>query len=235
MKGDNPDAEKDRTATVLLNVLAESLRLLHPLIPFVSEEIYGKLPTGRSKGDGLLINAPYPEYNEERNDTEGERRFAFLQDLVRQIRTCRSECTVTPDKKLKAVVKAGEISAFLEENSNLVKLLAGLEELRLETRDGTETKSFTPIQAADGAIGLAGTGWEALLYLGGAVDTKALRAKFEKNLERDKQFIAALEKKIANPDFVRNAPPELVEGEKQKLAEATERTGKIQSYLRGLL
>ncbi|MCL1814485.1 MAG: valine--tRNA ligase [Treponema sp.] len=229
LKGGSSGAEKDRAAAVLLDVLVQSLKLLHPLIPFVSEEIYGKLPAECKGGSGLLINAPYPEYGENRNDPEGERRFAFLQDIVRQIRTCRSECTVTPDKKLSAAVQAdGEFSSFLKENAEMVKLLAGLETLQFEA-PGTANMIQT-----EGAIGLAGTDWEALLYLGEAVDIKTIKIKFEKNMERDKGFIAGLEQKIANPEFVKNAPPELVENEKQKLAEAKERTGKIESYLRGL-
>jgi valyl-tRNA synthetase len=243
LKGGSTDAEKNRAATVLLDVLARSLRLLHPLIPFVSEEIYGKLPAECKQDGGLLINAPYPEYDEELNDPGGERRFAFLQDMVRQIRTCRSECTVAPDKKLKAAVKASNaLSPFLEENAALVKLLAGLEELRIEepktkeTVPGANGEGSIPgmLQTAEGVLGLAGTDWEALLYLGGAVDLQALKSKFNKNLERDKKFIEGLEKKIANPDFIRNAPPELVEEEKQKLAAAQERIGKIEAYLKGL-
>ena len=224
---------------MLLDVLAKSLRLLHPLIPFVSEEIYGKLPaeckqSGKSE---LLINSNYPAYDEKQNDPEGEKRFAFLQDFVRQIRTCRSECTVTPDKKLRASVKTTEeFSVFLEENSELAKLLAGLEELRIN-KDAGKTHAETaaggdPVEA--GAIGLAGTDWDALLYLGAAVNLNDLKAKFEKNLAKDKGFISVLEKKINNPDFVKNAPPELVEAEKQKLAEAKERTGKVEAYLKGL-
>ena len=243
LKGGSTDAEKDRATTVLLDVLALSLKLLHPLIPFVSEEIYGKLPAECKQGGGLLINTPYPEYDEGRNDPGGEQDFAFLQDLVRQIRTCRSECTITPDKKLKAdVIASKALSPFLEENVNLVKLLAGLDELRVEESGTKETMlkaegEGSPLdmpQAAEGVLGLAGTDWEALLYLGGAVDLKALKSKFDKNLERDKKFIEGLERKIANPDFIRNAPSELVEEEKQKLAEAKERTGKIEAYLKGL-
>ncbi|MDR0598740.1 MAG: valine--tRNA ligase [Treponema sp.] len=254
MKGNSPAAEKDRAVTVLLDVLTQSLALLHPLIPFVTEEIYGKLPAECKQGGGagspagggaaaeLLINAAYPEYDEKRADPQGEAFFAFLQDLVRRIRTCRAECTVTPDRKLRAAVKindAGKI-AFLEKNAELVKLLAGLGRLDVASPppQGADPAPRSPDPPASpasggGAVTLAGPGYEALLYIGEAVDLKALKAKFEKNLDRDKKFIAGLEAKIANPDFTGNAPPELVEGERQKLSEARERTGKIESYLKG--
>jgi valyl-tRNA synthetase len=227
MKGADPDGEKDRAATVLLDVLAQSLRLLHPLLPFVTEEIYGKLPVECKGSGGLLINAAYPEYTEKLNDPENEELFAFLQDMVRQIRTCRSECTIMPDKKLRVFVAAEEgKAAFLAENAGLVKLLAGLGELQA-------ARSAPEEGGRPGAVTLAGTGWEAQLLIGEAVDLKALRSKFEKNLDRDKKFIAGLEAKLANSEFVKNAPAELVEGERQKLADARERTGKIEAYLKG--
>ena len=232
IRGGTDDAEKDRAVTVLLDVLAESLKLLHPLIPFVTEEIYGKIPA-ESKQGGLLINARYPEYQEGKNDPESERDFAFIRDLVRSIRACRSECAVSPDKKLRATVKtSAALSGCIGENAELVKLLASLGELQIagidaESQDGKALRG-------EGAVGFAGTDWEALLFLGGAVDIKALKAKFVKNLERDKKYIASLEAKIAAPDFINNAPPELVEAERQKCAEARERTGKIESYLSGL-
>jgi valyl-tRNA synthetase len=217
--------EKDRAVSVLLDVLVLSLRILHPLLPFVTEEIYGNLPSECKQGD-MLINAAYLRYNEDQHDPEGEGLFAFLQDLVRRIRTCRSECTVTPDKKLRAAVKAaGKKAAFLEENAGLVKLLAGL--------GGLESFNTDADGQAAGTIVIAGADYEAQLYIGEAVDIKALTARFKKNLERDKHFIKGLEGKIANPDFIKNAPAELVEGERQKLSEAKERTGKIESYLQG--
>jgi valyl-tRNA synthetase len=73
-----------------------------------------------------------------------------------------------------------------------------------------------------------------MVFIGEAVDTKVLADKFRKNLERDKKFIAALEGKLANQDFLKNAPPELVEGERQKLKQAKDRTGKIEGYIKNM-
>ncbi|MDR2768569.1 MAG: valine--tRNA ligase [Treponema sp.] len=241
-------AEKDRAVTVLLDVLAESLRLLHPLLPFVTEEIYGQLPVeckqnkaGGPSGDGssggLLIGAAYPRYDEKRRDDKGEERFAFLQDIVRQIRTLRSECTITPDKRLDCNVKAGgEKAAFLGENTELVRLLAGLGNLAVEEPE-EKTGAGKGAEKADAAkaIVLAGQDYEARVYIAEAVDMKALAEKFRRNLERDRKYVASLEAKIANPNFVKNAPPELVLDEKQKLAEAKERTGTVEAYLKSLV
>ncbi|MDR2211341.1 MAG: valine--tRNA ligase [Spirochaetaceae bacterium] len=257
MKGGD-DAERDRAVTVLLGVLAESLRLLHPLLPFVTEEIYGKLPAeckqdgpaGRSQNK-LLINEAYPRYIDGRRDTEGEERFSFLQDLVRQIRTLRSECTITPDKRLRCEVRtAGERGgvkgAFLREHAELVKLLAGLGDLALTTtrsggvpgetpdRSGGVPEHTGPGNAPDGAIVLAGQDYEAHVYIAGAVNITALAEKFRRSLERDKKYLSSLKAKLSNSDFIKNAPPELVEGERQKLTEAIERTETIEAYLKNM-
>jgi valyl-tRNA synthetase len=216
-------AEKDRAATVLLDVLAESLRLLHPLLPFVTEEIYGKLPNVK----GLLITAPYPQFNEKRCYSEEERQFAFLQEFVRKIRTLRSECTITPEKKLRVMVQlGGEQVQTLRQGEGLVKLLAGIGELEIEMgKDGTRPA---------GSIGVVGSGFEAFVFIAEAVDIAVLKQKFNKDLERDRKFIGSLRVKLANEQFVQKAPPELVTAEKIKLEECLARTGKIELYLRDM-
>ncbi|MDR2952919.1 MAG: valine--tRNA ligase, partial [Treponema sp.] len=232
----NP-AEKDRATTVLLDVLSESLRLLHPLLPFVTEEIYGKLPNT----DGLLITAPYPRFSEERCYPAEEKDFAFLQEFVRMIRTLRSECTITQEKKLRVMARleSGQeqtLKQTLEQNEGLVKLLAGIGELEIkapEKAPAGETAKEASRRPA-GSIGMAGAGFEIFVFIGEAVDIAALKKKFEKDLARDNAFIQGLRAKLANEQFVKNAPPELVAAEKIKLEEGLARTGKIESYLCGL-
>jgi len=251
--------EKDRAATVLLEVLAESLRLLHPLLPFVTEEIYGKLPNitpvnGEDSAAGgitrgLLITAPYPQFNETRHYPAEERHFAFLQDLVRMIRTLRSECAVSPEKKLRVLVKVGEEQKqgsfqepVLRKNQELVKLLAGIGEMEIITplqdmpRNDTSHDNASAAEGNPpaGSIGIAGSGFEAFVFIADAVDITVLKRKFNKDLERDRGFIKSLQAKLANEQFVKNAPPELVAAEKVKLEECLARTAKVESWLRGL-
>jgi len=218
-------AEKDRAATVLLDVLSESLRLLHPLLPFVTEEIYGKLPNT----EGLLITAQYPRFSEERGYPAEEKDFAFLQEFVRMIRTLRSECTITQEKKLRVMASMGsEQEQTLRQNEGLVKLLAGIGELEIKAPANEAG------QRPAGSIGMAGAGFEVFVFIGEAVDIAALKKKFEKDLARDNAFVQGLRTKLANEQFVKNAPPELVAAEKLKLEEGLARTGKIETYLRGL-
>jgi len=225
--GEDNTAEKDRAVTVLLDVLSESLRLLHPLLPFVTEEIYGKLPNT----EGLLITAPYPKFSEGRGYAAEEKDFAFLQEFVRMIRTLRSECTITQEKKLRVMARmgSGQEQTF-KQNKGLVKLLAGIGELEITP----PAKESGENQRPAGSIGMAGAGFEIFVFIGEAVDIAALRKKFEKDLARDNAFVQSLRAKLANEQFMKNAPPELVAAEKLKLEEGLARTGKIESYLCGL-
>jgi valyl-tRNA synthetase len=225
------DAEKDRAATVLLNVLSESLRLLHPLLPFVTEEIHGKLNAALGKEGAaaeLLINAAYPAYDEKRGDPAAEEDFAFLQELVALVRTIRSECAVTPEKKVRVLVRLGEAKGkLLGENVELVKLLAGVGTLEIAPDEGGGIRP-------QGSIAAVGSSFEAFVHIAEAADLAQLKQKFARDIERDRKFINTLELKLGNENFLRNAPPELVAGEKQKLQDALKRAGKLESYIRDM-
>jgi valyl-tRNA synthetase len=220
-KGED-EAEKDRAVTVLLNVLAETLRLLHPFLPFVTEEIWGKLPE-EARGSGLLITQAYPRAGEPSSDDEkNESDFAFLQELVRAIRTLRSECTIPPEKKLRASVSPDkQYTGFLASNRALICLLAGLSDLEY----------IGAYERPAGAIAIAAAGFEVFLYIAGVVDMALLKAKWTRELEKDRKFAAGLKAKLENENFLKNAPADLVETEKQKLFEAEKRVGKLEGYL----
>ncbi|MDR0377383.1 MAG: valine--tRNA ligase [Spirochaetaceae bacterium] len=235
------DAEKDRAVTILLEVLAESLRLLHPFLPFITEEIYGKLPYKGAAAEtaGLLINAPYPRYDENRSYPQAEADFAFIQELVTLVRTLRSECTIPPDKKVRVLVRTGGAgrTAFLRENADLVKLLAGMGELETEENPPESARPVPPEERArnKGSIGLVGSGFEALVFVADAVDLILLKQKFLKERAKDTHFITGLQAKLSNENFLKNAPAELVEQEKVKLEEALKRTATLESYIQDLV
>jgi valyl-tRNA synthetase len=218
------DAEKDRSTTILLDVLEKSLRLLHPLLPFVTEEIYQKLPrTGAQSA--LLINAQYPDYDEKQNDPLQEKNFVCMQSLVGMVRTLRSECGITPEKKLRALVRTSEQEKTFLQNEGLIKLLAGIGDLQIE-----DTKEGRPA----GSIGMAGSGFEVFVFVAEAVDTQALKKKLSGDLERDRKYIEGLRAKLANEQFVKNAPASLVDEQKGKLEETLKRTEKLSNYLKDL-
>jgi valyl-tRNA synthetase len=200
---------------------------------------------GPSPESGLLITAPYPRWDEKRSDPAEEKNFAFLQELVRMVRTLRSECTVTPEMKLRVLVRPGsEDEKVLRNGEGLVKLLAGIGELEIESLPAGAVQTAGDGQAAGvrpagsiglvGKAGLSGAGYEVFVFIAEAVDMAALKQKFSKDIEKDRKFIQGLRAKLANEQFVKNAPPELVAGEKAKLEESLQRTGKLESYLHDL-
>ena len=221
------DTEKDRATTVLLDALSQSLKLLHPLLPFITEEIFQKLPT-TPKGS-LLVTSAYPEYDEKLASGDEERDFSRLQALVSAARALRSECGITPEKKLKTLVRCDKSAgAYFGLNAELIKLLAGLADLRI---DADASVSGQNSASPPGSIGMAAGDFEVFIFIAEAVDTKALEKKFESELEKDRQYITALRAKLENERFVKNAPPELVEEQKGKLEQTLSRAAKLELYL----
>ena len=232
------DAEKDRAASVLLNLLEESLRLLHPYLPFVTEEIYQKLPLAelvasrKAAGEesictcdytGMLISGPYPEIDDSRVDTKVAERFETLQELIRSVRALRAECGIGPEVKLNValVITQGSSAEVCKEKIDIIKLLAGIGEIEF-----VENK-------IDGAIGTVGNGFEAFIKIDGSVNVDQLKTRFTKELTTEKAFIAKVDAKLAGK-FAQNAPKEVVEAEKEKRANAARRVEKLESYLQNL-
>lgn len=226
------ETEKDRAVSVLLNVLEESLRLLHPLLPFVTEEIYRFLPencvTGGKKKADKLITAPYPLFSEERVDSCSEERFTSLQEIVRLVRALRTECGIDPAFKIKVAlfVEKGSPAEAAKEKTDIICLLAGLSGV-----DFLES----PKNKAKGSIGTVGKGFEAFIVPGEGADPEKMVQKFKKELEKEEGNFSKLKGKLSNEKFVANAPAEVVEGEKEKLNEIQRRIEKLKAYVSELV
>ena len=233
------DKEKDRAASVLLNVLEESLRLLHPYIPFVTEEIYGKLPLdeiieNRKKAgeqkivsssfyNGLLVDAPYPEVKAERNDSAVTERFDVLKDLIRGIRGLRVECGLDPASKLHVAVKitAGSSAEVIREKTDMVELLAGVS--KVDFVESAPAKS----------IGTVGNGFEAFLLADEGINTEQLKARFLKEIAAEEVTVKRSEAKLSG-NFAAHAPAEVVQAERDKMAESQRRIEKLTGYVKSL-
>ena len=223
--------EKDRITSVLLAVLEESLRLLHPYLPFVTEEIYQKLPLycaeGAHKRADMLITADYPRYDEKRVDTLAAKRFASLQDIVRAVRALRIECGIDPQLKITLALytEPDTPAAAAIEKEPLIKLLAGIADI---------TFIAAAADKPAGSIGTVGSGFEAFIVTGSGVDRAQLTKRFSKELEKEKAQAERLSAKLHNPNFADHAPPDVIEGEKLKLQETERRINKITLYLQDL-
>lgn len=222
------DAEKNRAVSVLLNVLEESLRLLHPFLPFVTEEIYGFLPENCAEGAGskspMLIGARYPEPAEARKDPKAEARFTALQEIVRSVRALRAECGIDPALKMPIAlyVEADSDACAAREKTDIIQLLAGLSRVDFLS---------SPQDRPKGAIGAVGAGFEAFVLAGEGIDPAQLIARFSKEIEKERQAHARLEAKLSNRNFVDNAPGEVVAAERDKLAAMDRRIAKLESYI----
>jgi len=216
-------AGRDRQVTVILGVLEESLRLLHPFLPFVTEEIYRMLPNSR----GDLIAQAFPgsaagsgaEASASRGVAAG---FAALQELVRLARTLRSEFQIPAETPLRLAVRpdAGFAGGgFLERNADLVGLLVN-----------GPLPAFVEAKPA-GAVGLSGSGFEAWAFVRDAVDVEKLRKKLGADIEKEGQYVDRTRAKLANDGFVSSAPAEVIAREREKLVEAERRVGRLGQYL----
>ncbi len=212
--------EQNRSLTLLLDVLAESMRLLHPFVSFITEEIYQRLPNTA----GYIIEAQYPQYQEERENDRSLKRFSLLQEAVRGIRTLRSEFSIPPEKKVRVVIKLGEITPvneYLIEQSELIKQFINASQLIIGT-DEYDVQDSVPV---------AGTGYEAFIFIRDAIDVPTEIQKLEKERQKLEKQKSGVEKKLANEKFLSNAPEAVIEKERGKLEEFTGLLEKIYAHL----
>jgi valyl-tRNA synthetase len=201
---DDP-ARRRATQHTLVTTLETTLRLLHPFMPFITEEIWQRLP---HDGDSIMI-APYPKAVRRRVDAAAERDMAVLMGAVAAIRTIRGEMRVPPGVTLAVTAKtAGAHGALLREHAPLVQALARAT-LTLDPR------ATRPRASALGVVG----GTELYVTLEGVVDLGAERQRLEKEIRRAEEAIAFGRAKLARPEFAERAPAEIVDKEREKLAE----------------
>jgi len=205
------DGAKRGARRTLITVLEALLRAIHPLMPFISEEIWQKVaPLAGTGGDTIML-APYPGADEFDRDQEAEQDMAWLQGLVLGVRQIRGEMDIAPAKPLPLILK----NASAEDRSKLEKLqgflshIAKLESVRVLAGDET---------APDSATALLGT-MEILVPMAGLIDRSAELARLNKQIEKLDKDLQRSKQKLANPEFVANAPATVVEKEQQRVAE----------------
>lgn len=225
------EKEKDRTISLLLGVLEESLRLMHPLLPFVSEEIYAKLPEcSRLGAEHLfkdLITADYPEWDSCRVCEEAANKFAALQEIVKKIRTLRTECGIEAQVKLRTHLYVDPCSpaSAATQYSEVIMMLAGLSEL---------TFLASANEKPEQSIGTVGTGFEAFILAGESLDIDKIIARFDKELLKEETYVAKIEKKLQDKNFIENAPSDIVQKERESIQEKKMRIEKLKQYKKEL-
>jgi valyl-tRNA synthetase len=221
------------TARTLAQVLDISLRLLHPFMPFVTEELWGHLhkalqasPLASLAKDWpiMLIVAPWPQPRDPEGwEAEKVADFTLIQDIVRNIRNLRAEKDVKPGKKVPAKFAAGDRASMLLEQKNVISSLASLD---LQQLDICEALTAKPENSTTDVVGPV----EIYLSLSGLVDSAEERARLEKELTEAQSHIDRLEKLLSS-DFANKAPAAVVNKEREKLAAFKETAEKIKSQL----
>ncbi|MDC7234827.1 MAG: valine--tRNA ligase [Spirochaetales bacterium] len=216
------DREKDRAVTVLLDVLNKSLRLLHPFMSFLTEEIFQKLPGVNEP----LITAAYPEADDTLDNSELEKQFTQLQDLVQSVRTFRSEFNIPPAKDIKVRIKTDdqELAGFLASEGALVSSLIHCDDFGVLS-DGED---------AIGSVTAVGKTFEAFLYIRDMIDVDKEIARLTKNIAKNEKLLVSTEKKLGNEKFTSRAPEDVIAKEKEKLEEFRNAIEKMNTYLKEL-
>ncbi len=218
------EAAQDTARRVLVYVLDQALRLLHPFMPFVTEEVWQHLPHAEGEVPALMI-AEWPQPGD--TDAEAEAGMTLIMDIVRAIRNVRAEYGVEPGRRIAAIVAAGDRHALLAGQRDILVTLARLnaDELQL-----AETVAHKPERAVALVVG----GVEVYLPLAGMVDLEAERKRLAAEIEKLDREIARSEALLTKEGFVQKAPAHVVERERDKLASNRERRQKLEARLQSL-
>ncbi len=225
-----PESPEARAVTqrTLVETLETTLRLLHPFMPFISEELWQRLPREGASipapARSIMI-APFPKASRKGRDPEAERLMAPVLDFVSAIRTVRSESRISPAVELVVSVRpAGpEVAAALEGSAAVIGSLAR----------AAITVSGDGARPASSAVATTPSG-DVFVRLEGVVDFDAERQRLRKEVERARKEIAFLEGKLGRPEFVERAPVEVVERERVRLAEQRQTEQKLAASLAAL-
>jgi valyl-tRNA synthetase len=228
IKPDQPGVPiREGSLNVATYVLNQILKLLHPFVPFVTEEIHLQLIEGNSSQAKTLTFGPWPKAEGTYRDENLEGLLRQIQEVVIAVRSIRSELNVPPGKKSDLYIRVSEpaFGELLEKHIEYFRSLARVENLVV----GTDVKK--PPLSASAVI----SGAEIFVPLSGLIDLDAEKSRLQKDLDSLKDAHEKLSKKLANADFLANAPKEIIEKEKAKKEDYQERIFKLNRNLEQIL
>ena len=225
LQGEDEDS-KVRAQQVLCWVLTEMLKLLHPFMPFITEEIWQALP---HEGDFLMMQN-WPVASETMNFPAEEKAMELIMDAIRAVRGRRSEMNVPPSKKAHLTVATMETETFTLGVPFLKKLAYASE---------VEIVPFTQVQADDaaaqaGQVSIVTHAAQLSIPLGELVDLAKEKARIEKELKKQSAELDKLNAKLNNPGFVNKAPEHVVAAEKERSVQLAELVAKLEGQLKGM-
>lgn len=218
MFGDD-EAEKDVTRSVLLHVLDNVLRLLHPIMPFFTEEIFEKMPNTT----GSIVVSSYPTVRPEFDDEKASEGVAMLIELITAVRNIRAEVNTPLSKKIPIFIKS-ENTEFLNSVSAYITRFANPSELTISSE----------VNLTEEAMSAVITGAEIYLPLAGLINIDEEIARLEKELAKWQKELDLVNRKLGNEKFVANAKAEVVEAERAKLKDYQEKFDSTQKRIEEL-
>ena len=219
LNGDD-EAAKESAQRVLLYVLVEILKLLHPFMPFITEEIWQALP---HEGDALMMQS-YPEYSEALNFPEDEANFGMVMDAIKAVRARRSEMNVPPSRKSHLIIVTDKAKAFTDGEKFICKLAYA---------SGVEVRAELP-ESTDGMVSVITDNARMFMPMAELVDLEKERARMEKELANAKKQLDGQNAKLANENFVSRAPEKVVNAEREKKAKLEALIENLEESLKNL-
>ena len=220
LQGEDEDS-KVRAQQVLCWVLTEMLKLLHPFMPFITEEIWQALP---HEGDFLMMQN-WPVASESMNFPAEEKAMELIMDAIRAIRGRRSEMNVPPSKKAHLTVATVETETFTL-GVPFLKKLAYASEVEIVPADAAPD--------AAGKVAVVTHAAQLFIPLGELVDLEKEKARIEKELKKQSAELEKLNTKLNNPGFVNKAPEHVVAAEKERSVQLAELVAKLEGQLKGM-
>ena len=203
---------------VLVYVMSGTLKLLHPFMPFITEEIWQALP---HEGESIMVSQ-WPQYDEKLNFKKEEAEFEILMDAIKAIRNTRSQMNVPPSKKADLFIETAHKEIF-ENGKKFLERLASAAEVHIGDRFDM-----------DGAVQVIANGSKTLIPMDELVDKEKERARLEKEKAACEKDFAMISGKLSNQGFLAKAPQAVVDGEKAKLEKIKEKMKLIEEGLKNL-
>ena len=217
---------------VLAHVLERTLRLLHPFMPFITEEIWqnltARLPLEGDLSDSIMI-APYPQADAPRRDRQAEEEISLVMQTIRAVRNTRAQLRISANQRLEAKVEANGLRSMIEEEAEVIRTLSRVEPLRITS--GAPDAGEQPR-----GVTLLVTPLVVRLPLEGVVDLAAEQQRLQEELANCQRELERKEKLVNNPNFRAKARPDVVETEEERLRnlqEQQQRLGEILGQLGG--
>jgi len=213
------EAAKKTTRSILAYVLDNTMRLLHPFMPFITEEIWQSLP---HEGESITV-AKWPEVSPELSDKEAANDMRLLVDIIRAVRNIRAEVNTPMSKQVKLFIKAKDenIQSQLEKNRAYVERFCNPSELVISTDVSLDEKAMTAVV----------TGAELILPLEGLINIEEEIARLEKEYDKLNKEVERVQKKLNNQGFIAKAPAKVVEEERAKEQDYVEKREAVQSRI----